>query len=686
MEYSLQTLNQRLILKNRTIEDIVDTLNLIGFEVDDLLSEKVFRNEKYNNIRLLIKIPSNREDLLIENLLLTDFSTIFNATVKQYWRSVKYNYTFISKQLKHKFYNYSSYLIDCQYPELFYLGINTKISKQIETPIWIQKKLSNFGINSKNSIEDILLLIEKEWGQSISIIDGLDKNEKFTIEKNSNRNNLKDFNENTLIPKDTFGLINSYKTTFSYLGYVQTDSNKINIDTWHFHIIFYDIHENLLKINPLATNVSLRYLRSMFCEKIVHSFNRLLTLLELCYEAEILPTVYLTNSEKVFVKNQKILKLQKKKLLSILNITEYDPAIFQRGGLKLICNTQNELYFHIPNTRKDLLREIDLIEEYSRFIGYKNFKELSPTKTLTKVEKRNVNIEQIKNFFLFSGFSEVITNPIQDNLNIQLASVSISNPLNNDLSFLRSNLLTKLIPLFKISNRSLQKNTNIFEIGRVFQKKGSKIYEYDHLGGIFTLEHIKKSQIPSLEWFEAKGLIENFLRQFGYHNFEISMVPKDIESPFFYSTRSIVIHDGSKLLGHFGELNPNHYKDISTKYSIYLFEFDLSHFKSWRLGSTIKNYKEHTKYPIITKDLSIKLLRNNDFNTMKRVVKENSKYLKDCEFFNVYFGQNNDGLLTVSMRLYFQSFSRTLLTNEIEIEIIDIKNKLINQFELQFID
>jgi hypothetical protein len=67
MEYSLYSLNQSCNLNKLTLTTLIEKLNLIGFEVDDIFLEELSTNSNLTNIRLLISIPSNREDLLNEN-------------------------------------------------------------------------------------------------------------------------------------------------------------------------------------------------------------------------------------------------------------------------------------------------------------------------------------------------------------------------------------------------------------------------------------------------------------------------------------------------------------------------------------------------------------------------------------------------------------------------------------------
>lgn len=89
MEYSLQSLTKQTELNEITLENIVNKLNLIGFEVDDIIIEPLIFNQFINDIRLLIKIPANREDLLTETLLLNELSTIFSLKKYEIWKNLK---------------------------------------------------------------------------------------------------------------------------------------------------------------------------------------------------------------------------------------------------------------------------------------------------------------------------------------------------------------------------------------------------------------------------------------------------------------------------------------------------------------------------------------------------------------------------------------------------------------------
>lgn len=77
MEYSLKVLNEINNLNSMTIKEVVNELNLLGFEVDQIFWEKAVDDNYLENVRLMIKIPANREDLFSERFFFKRYGKYF---------------------------------------------------------------------------------------------------------------------------------------------------------------------------------------------------------------------------------------------------------------------------------------------------------------------------------------------------------------------------------------------------------------------------------------------------------------------------------------------------------------------------------------------------------------------------------------------------------------------------------
>lgn len=686
MEYSLSTLTQNSKANNLKTSEIINQLNLIGFEVDNIFNEKSLENIFLDNVRLLIKIPANREDLLNERFFLNELSTILLFNLNNLWDKTKINYSFILKENYLKYYYYQNFQIQTKnISNILVFTIEIRNFKKVSSPLWIQKKLLNFGCKPDKNLKDFLNLVTLEWGQNFTFYST--SSLPFSIEKLDTEEKFIDIDQiSYALSPGTIVVKNKNNDILNVLGLINsTNQIDLNLTSNIFlEAIFYNEIFPTNTLTPLIFENKnfLRSLRKVFLENFKYSFQRLLTLLELNSSPEIVPKLYSVCDNTIELKGQKILKCRKLALKNNLNLIQIDISIFEKNGLKIICQTPFAFYFLIPNYRRDLEREIDLIEEYSKLVGYENFSEIFPKKEKVNFEQNLNHYQLIKQFFINSGFNEVLTNPIVDNKKQQLDSIFLNNPLNNDFLILRTNIFLRLIDIFeKNLNLGFEQN-NFFEIGRTFKKTKNLILENDKLAGIFQLERIKKSRFSNMEWFIAKGFLENFLTIFNYKNIKIE---KNIfSSNIFHETKSIVFKNGDEIIGIFGEVNPTLENFKLTKYPVYLFEFNLSFFNNWRLKNKIQMYQEYSKYPAIIKDLSFSVKKDINFSFLKERISGLSSLINRIEFFDIYFDEKISEDVNIAIRLQFQSFLQTFTNEQIEEEINLIKEKLGKEFRIQF--
>jgi phenylalanyl-tRNA synthetase beta chain len=320
-----------------------------------------------------------------------------------------------------------------------------------------------------------------------------------------------DINQNSYyIAPGTIALKNKNNEILNILGTINSN-NKIDSllnSSIFLEATFYNRNFPTNEFLPsiFEDQNSLRSLRKICLENFKYSFQRLLTLLELNSFPEIIPKIYSVYDNAIQLKGQKILKCRKLALKNILNLTQIDVFIFEKNGLKILCQTPLTFYFLIPNYRKDLDREIDLIEEYSKLIGYENFDEIFPKKEKVYISENLNQYELIKQFFLNSGFNEILTNPILESKKQQLNSIFLNNPLNTDFLVLRTNIFLKLLDIFENNLNLGFDQKNFFEIGRTFKKTKNFLIESDKIAGIFQVERIKKSKFFAIQHHLDEGI------------------------------------------------------------------------------------------------------------------------------------------------------------------------------------
>ena len=680
MQYSLRQLNKIANLKQLKISEIINKLNLIGLEVDDIIDEKLVANQYIKNTSLVIDIPSNREDLLNENFLLDELATIFNFQLFNFWNNIKSNYHFLLNKQYKKHTTVLTKKIETTFTKFVTFVIQLEHFENITTPSWILIKLRNGGIpESESFVDNLLNLIIVEWGQTINVIEG--QPSTFNLKRlNEDKNISSNINNPEILEKGTIILEDENGNIVNILGLVNIKEKKNNSNLY-LECSFYDIHNNPLNLKTINTNLSYRYLRRTFLTNLKTAFQRLLTLLEIYTESRIIEVNSIVNSDFPILKEDKIITLTKKSAKKVLNINRYDINIFNQAGFKLVGQTNNILYFLVPTCRNDINREIDLIEEYSRFIGYKNFHKIAPNKQIQYTKNNKKSLAVIKQFFLNYGFNEIMTNSIYEYSKIEKESIKITNPLNKELAILRTSLLPNLVKTFESNLRSNIKNQKFFESGRIFKRFNNKLIEQDRFGGIFILDFQKQTKENVNEYFQAKGFIESLLLNFGYKNLNFVKITNNFN--YYHPERSGLIEVNGVILGTFGELSPQYEKLIVNKQKVYLFEFNLNSFKSWRINSNIISYKNYSKYPAIVRDLSVKIDKNTNFTKLKEIASQNIKNLKNIQILDIYFDASQQTLVNLTLRLEFQSEIETLRTEVIEFEVTKIIENLKSNFEIE---
>ena len=664
MEYSLQNLNKITDLKNLTLSRFVEKLNLIGLEIDDIIVDgQLTRSLSDNDIKLVLKIPANRHDLLNEILLNNELANILEFELYNPWEKLKKNYNFLLRQQYDNFLNYKIIPINSDFNIILNYIVKIDSYKNKSIPTWISNKIGKSFSQPENIIESLISLTTLEWGQSFNTFDT--KNFNLTVERLKETQNILFNRQNYNLDKGTIILKNDQNEILSILGLI---NYSIDGPSFLIEATFYDIDQNTLSLNDVNSNLSYRYFRKSFLINFRMAFQRLLTLIEVVADGIINPTILKNKIADLDLNYSRLLQVKKISFKKILNLENYQEEIFKQANLKIVCSTEDTLYFQIPDFRKDLTREIDIIEEYARFIGYKNFKNIFPEiSSVSSIKNQTKKLEFIKQFFLNYSFNEVFSNSLVSEQILKSNSISVQNPLNSELALLRSSLINNLIDIVGKNLRFGISNLKFFEIGRVYIKENNIIKEQEYLSLIFPSELSRYTLNSNVDFFNAKGFIENFLSSFNKESIHFENSDKNNEC--YHPNKFLKITLDNIEIGHFGEINPKYRKLFSLKQNLYLFELNLDRLNTKDLKSKIKLYKDYSRYPLIVKDLSVVISKNINFYLLKDLILKEIRNLKSINFFDVYFDKNVSDKLSLGIRLEFQSFTKTLINEEIDAEL-----------------
>ena len=591
-------------------------------------------------------------------------------------------------------------------------NIESVNGKQL-SPGWLKDRLDKSGIKSINLLVDITNYILLEQGQPLHAFDK-DKLSNligrkvsyndFSVRKANNNENLLclngenyKLNENITIiacddkPVAIAGVIGGLETA------VNEDTSSIYLEGAVFNPV--TIRKSSKEIG-IRTESSSRFEKGISYKNTLNSVTRAINILEEFFNIPnpiINTSIKLDNSKKYLIplRRDRIHKLLgplifKNKDLNINDHIERrnlsDTEITDK--LKLIgCTLNNKEYGWdvevIPNRSQDLLREIDLIEEIARLIGYDMFDLNLPNPIKPgKLSSSQIALRKLKTGFIDIGFNEVLSYSLVPESGNDL--IKISNPLLLETSCLRDNIWQEHV---KIVNQNINSGQNycwIFEVGNIFHKKPDLSQEEILNGAIYGNNKFERwleiSRNENLSYFEARGKLKEALTIL---NLKIEDKPSD-SIDFLHPGRSAKLFTEGKEIGYFGEIHPKLITDKKALKKMYLFSLKI---KSILIASTKDNkwipvYKQFPTVPKMERDINFIFNKKYLVSEIILLIKKSGKkLLEDVNLIDVYddkiFGKD---YISYTFRLSYRDSEKTLLDSD----IADLHENIIGIIENKF--
>ncbi len=338
----------------------------------------------------------------------------------------------------------------------------------------------------------------------------------------------------------------------------------------------------------------------------------------------------------------------------------------------------------VPSHRIDVHREADIIEEIARHYGYDRLPTTFPPLTQPP-DPIGPWLEQarlIRRILTISGFSEAITFTFIDRsaavaFHQERELVELANPLSEQLTVLRPSLLPGIIDSLVYNRRRERHDIRLFELGNCFSLVDGEIPRVAMIcTGASNADHWS-GPTRSLDLFDIKGVVERLCNAFGVKpEFDVlsnqTLVPGRAASVRAKPTPPEG-SDGSKQieLGNFGQLSPTvaEAHGFPSKIDeVYVAEIDLRALTQINLSRDSFRVKPPPRYPSMVRDLSILLDESLPASSVRESIRSVAgQTLAEIKEFDRYRGEGiPKGLVSLSLRLTFQSSERTLTDTEVQ--------------------
>ena len=573
------------------------------------------------------------------------------------------------------------------------------------SPRWLRDRIEKSGIKSINLLVDLTNYILLEQGQPLHAFDKdklsnligkeVSPND-FSVRKAKDNESLKcldgknyDLNENITIitccdkPVAIAGVIGGLETS------VTNTTSSIYLEGAVFNPV--TIRKSSREIG-VRTESSSRYEKGISSKNTIGAVTRAINLLEEYYPINlpIINTSNLINNEDVFI------KLRRNRIHKILGPLIINDQLDKRNlsdneivdKLMLIgCTLKSKEYGWdvavIPNRSQDLIREIDLIEEIARLIGYDRFDLNLPNPIKPgKLSPEQLALKKVKSGFIENGFNEVLSYSLVPEDKESL--IKISNPLLLETSCLRDNIWEEHLEIVNRNIKSGQTSCYIFEVGNVFYKNSEFIQEEILNGAIFGNkkfgEWVNSGKDNDLNYYEARGKLKEALSSL---NIKVDDKPTNTID-FLHPGRTAKLFIEGKDAGYFGEIHPKLILDKTALKKVYLFSINLANLlgASTRKNKWIPIYKQYPIVPKMERDINFIFSKEHLISEITSEIRKTGKnLLEDVNLIDVFEDINfGEDFISYTFRLSYRDKDKTLLDSDIS----SIHSNIVSKVEKRF--
>ena len=365
-------------------------------------------------------------------------------------------------------------------------------------------------------------------------------------------------------------------------------------------------------------------------------------------------------------------------LLGVIVPAQQVDSILQQFGLtRTSGGAADASTWAIPSHRRDLQREVDLIEEVVRAYGIDKIAPRHRSRFTPQSEAdRAADLQSVLRQRLVAlGLFEARTSALisrADATTSARGAVDLKNPLSEDHVALRPSLTAGLLDVLIRNQNMGASSIRFFELGRVFVPPDAS--ERRSLGLLFcgdaaNAPHWRATAKRQLDFFDLKGAIEALrIPELGFRR---------ADHPAFALAAEIT--SGGEVVGLAGQLATARATQLGAAAPVFLAQIDLEPlFRSARIGA---RYEEIDKYPAVSRDIAMIVPEALSHVEVERVLTAaNEPLVQSVRLFDLFSGREGSsvgsGKKSLAYTLTYRDKNRTLTNDEVTVVHTRIRERL----------
>ncbi|OUW96889.1 MAG: phenylalanine--tRNA ligase subunit beta [Pelagibacteraceae bacterium TMED237] len=562
--------------------------------------------------------------------------------------------------------------------------------KNVESPKWLQQRLTAIGLRPISALVDITNYVTFDLGRPLHVYDADKVSGNLTMRLAKNKEECMALNEVNYKCDEEMIVISDDEKKLHGIGGVMGGLNSgCSMDTKNvfLEVALFDpisVTKTGRKLN-LQSDARYRFERGIDTESIywgVEAASQMIS--ELCGgEASeyVSSETHINKREMIFFNTNMVktfggIEIEIKEQSKILKSLGFN-----------VKELKSKLEIEIPTFRPDIYGEADIVEEIIRIYGFDKIPLKSINYNEDKKEILNNYIKifyKIKRIIASKGYSEVVTWSFMDENKAKIISnelIHLKNPISSDLNTMRPSTIPNLLEAVNQNKARLYLNAKIFEVGPNFSKSFSNLQENVATSIAYGLieEPNWLSNKKNNDVFSIKADLFSILTNINVPT--ENLLYEKIDGQIYHPGKSSSLRLGKNKIANFGEIHPILLKNMDINFKVYAFEIYIENIAQFQENkSSSRNAFLNNPYQMVERDFAFlfpKQIKANEI--IKKVKKVDKNLIQRVTIFDLYQGDKlpNDKK-SIAFRVLMQPQDKTFNDQEIENlskQIIDVISK-----------
>jgi phenylalanyl-tRNA synthetase beta chain len=471
------------------------------------------------------------------------------------------------------------------------------------SPDWLVQRLKVAGIEAVNNIVDVTNYVMLECGQPLHAFDFAKISGGSIVVRNAQKGEcLEAIDHHRYELDDAMCVIADSSVPVAIAGVMGGAPTEISVGTSDVLIEVAEFDQLAVRTTArqlkLQSPSSFRFERGTDSDNVDWASRRCAELIVQIGGGEVLAGVVDVGRPPREMPQLTLRHSQVKRLIGISIPAAESARILLGLGCTVLQSDDQSVIVRVPGWRRDLTREVDLIEEVTRIYGYDKIPEDAavPMSPSAKRDEDRV-LNTVRQVLTASGYFEVITaSGIDQKLSNLGSPWSDQEPLKTDAPMLkgahdlRQTLISSLLRVRSYNERHTSHRISVFETAHIYLPQGADLPREQRSVGMLT----------DASFEQIKGVVETIISML---HISAAVRVEPHAGPLFERGLAACLYLGNEQLGFVGIVDPKSAKAAGVRTGVAAAELDLDLLQAHSV--LVPQHVVHRMQPSISQDVNM---------------------------------------------------------------------------------